>query len=107
LNPGRFTAVSDTSVWDPGYLGALGMMPDWPGQDICPAQPMVTQIKDVLAAYQEAGGEVRTEWFDNAPHLPLAAEPDRWVEVVTSFLSDTRGHPRPGPHLAASGSAVE
>jgi pimeloyl-ACP methyl ester carboxylesterase len=105
IQGGQDTVVSDTSIWDPGFLGAAGMIPGWPGDDVCPAQPMVTQIRDVLAAYEKAGGEVRTEWFDNAPHLPLATEPDRWLEVVTSFLADhARRQPRPVPAAAASGS---
>lgn len=104
---GQDVAASDTSIWDPGYLGTVGMIPGWPGPDVCPAQPMVTQIRDVLAAYERAGGVVRSEFFDNAPHLPLATEPERWLDVVTSFLSDTRSDPRPGAHLAGSVPGVE
>src|SRR5688500_8451176 len=32
--------VSDTSLFDLGFLGKLGAVPGWPGEDVFPPQPM-------------------------------------------------------------------
>ena len=84
---GQDQVVSDASNWDPGALGAAGLFPDWPGAETCPPQPMVTQIRDVLRAYEKAGGTVRSEWFDNAHHLPIFEERDRWLSAFVDFLT--------------------
>src|SRR5690349_21784176 len=43
--------VADGSSLEAGALGAAGYLPDWPGADLYPPQPMVTQIRDVLGRY--------------------------------------------------------
>src|ERR1700729_469454 len=48
--------VSDTSLYDLGYLGAIGAVPGWPGLDAWPPQPMVAQTRDLLDRYAAAGG---------------------------------------------------
>ena len=78
--------VSDASTWDPGVLGAAGLIAGWPGADVCPAQPMVTQTRDVLRDYADTGGYVRTEWLDGAHHLPLFECRDRWLAAFVEFL---------------------
>jgi hypothetical protein len=37
--------VSDTSTADFGYLGKTGMVPHWPGEELYPPQPGVSQIR--------------------------------------------------------------
>lgn len=69
--------VSDTSFYDVNHLGQLGIIPDWPGSDIAPAQPMVSQTRDVLDAYRQAGGEVTEvtlEAVGHSVHLERPAE---------------------------------
>ena len=51
--------VSDTSLFDFGFLGQLGAVPGWPGADVYPPQPMITQIHTVLDNYQANGGQYR------------------------------------------------
>lgn len=71
--------VSDTSFFDLNYLGQLGIVPGWPGDDVAPAQPMVTQTRAVFDAYAAAGGTYREiAWEDcgHGPHLDRAAEFD-------------------------------
>jgi hypothetical protein len=41
--------VSDTSLYDLAYLGSLGAIPGWPGEQAWPPQPMVAQTRGVLA----------------------------------------------------------
>ena len=43
--------VSDTSLYDFGYLGSLGAVPGWPGPDAWPPQPMVAQTRGLLDRY--------------------------------------------------------
>ncbi len=69
--------VSDTSFYDYNHLGQLGIVPDWPGADVAPAQEMVSQTRDVLDAYAAAGGqvtEVRLEGIGHSAHLEAPGE---------------------------------
>jgi pimeloyl-ACP methyl ester carboxylesterase len=69
--------VSDTSFYDLNYLGQLGIVPGWPGGDEAPPQEMVSQMRDVLDAYRDAGGEVtevELEGVGHSPHLERPAE---------------------------------
>ena len=67
--------VSDTSFFDINYLGQLGVVPGWPGEDVAPAQPMVSQTRAVLERY---GNYTELAWEDcgHGPHLDRAAEFD-------------------------------
>src|SRR5690606_7068931 len=60
--------VSDTSLFDFGFLGKLGAVPGWPGDDVAPPQPMIGQTRAVLDAYAAAGGQVREEVFAECGH---------------------------------------
>ncbi|WP_435825957.1 alpha/beta fold hydrolase [Micromonospora zamorensis] len=69
--------VSDTSLFDLAYLGSLGLVPGWPGEDACPPQPMVGQTRAVLERYAAAGGayhEVVLPGCGHSPHLERPAE---------------------------------
>ena len=48
--------VSDTSLYDLAYLGSLGAIPGWPGEQTWPPQPMVAQTRAVLNGYAVASG---------------------------------------------------
>jgi pimeloyl-ACP methyl ester carboxylesterase len=68
--------VSDTSFFDLNYLGQIGVVPGWPGEEVAPPQPMVTQTRAVLARYTANGGsvtEVSLPEAGHAPHLDEAA----------------------------------
>lgn len=64
--------VSDASFVDTNHLGAIGVVPGWPGEDAAPAQPMVSQTRDVLDAYAAAGGRVREVPLAGVGHSPHA-----------------------------------
>ena len=81
--------VSDSSAWDMGNLGQSGMIPDWPGLDVYPPQPMVGQIRAVLEAYQGMGGEVRMEMIEGAAHGPHIDHADQWNAIFHEFLTST------------------
>jgi pimeloyl-ACP methyl ester carboxylesterase len=61
--------VSDTSMFDLGYLGSVGAVPGWPGETF-PPQPMISQTRAVLDAYRAAGGSVREEVLPDCGHSP-------------------------------------
>lgn len=68
--------VSDGSYFDFNMLGKVGAIPGWPGAEIAPPQPMVTQTRAVLDHYRDAGGavtELALEDSGHAPHLEQAA----------------------------------
>ena len=47
-------AVSDTAASCPGTLGSVGAIPNWPGMEVYPPQPMLGQIRAVLEKYAAA-----------------------------------------------------
>ena len=64
-------AVSDSAASDPGTLGAAGLIPNWPGPDIFPPQPMLAQTRAVLETYADHGGSYEEEVIHNTGHVPF------------------------------------
>ncbi len=93
--------VSDTSFFDLNHLGALGVVPGWPGAEVAPAQEMVSQTRDVLEAYRAAGGvvaELELEGVGHAPHLERPGEVRRALLENIGYI----GHPAsPAPPTEA------
>lgn len=79
--------VSDGSAWDMATLGRMGVVPGWPGDGVFPAQPMVTQIRQVLERYRDAGGQVRMEMFEGSGHGPIFDAAERWSALFFEFLA--------------------
>lgn len=80
--------VSDTSLFDLGYLGKLGAVPGWPGEDVYPPQPMVSQIRYVLDRYAKNGGKYREEVIADAGHSPHIEKPEQFERLAFNFFSD-------------------
>ena len=78
--------ISDTSLLDFGTLGQLGAVPGWPGAEVYPSQPMVSQMRGVLEAYQSAGGSFREEVVANSGHSPHIEQPAVFRELLLGFL---------------------
>lgn len=85
--------ISDSSFWDVNHLGQLGIVPDWPGEEIAPAQPMVSQTRDVLAAYAEAGGSVTEALFEGVGHAPHLENPDDFRTALLAHISAAAPNP--------------
>jgi len=83
--------VSDTSFFDFGFLGQLGAVPGWPGAEVYPPQPMVTQVRTVLDDYQAHGGQYREVIIPDCGHSPHIEKPDTVFELVHSFLQQYEG----------------
>lgn len=75
--------VSDTSMFDLAQLGKLGAVPGYPGEDVVPTQPMVSQLRAVLEA---GGGEVREVVYEDCGHSPHLERPERFAADVRAFL---------------------
>ncbi len=78
--------VADGSRWEMGTLGQLGAVPGWPGEDVYPPQPMVSQIRTVLERYRDAGGRVEMETFEGSGHAPPIDAAARWKALWLEFL---------------------
>ncbi|MFS0894377.1 alpha/beta fold hydrolase [Microbacterium sp. 179-I 3D3 NHS] len=68
--------VSDASFFDLNQLGLLGVVPGWPGADVAPPQPMVSQMRAVLESYAATGGSYREVILPDAGHAPHLDEPE-------------------------------
>lgn len=78
--------VSDTSFYDLNHLGALGIIPGWPGEEIAPAQEMVSQTRDVLDAYRAAGGEVTELELEGVGHSPHLERPGAVRQALLAVI---------------------
>lgn len=78
--------VSDASFFDLNHLGAVGVIPGWPGEEVAPAQQMVSQTRDVLAAYEVAGGSVTEVELEGVGHSPHLEAPEQWRVALLAHL---------------------
>lgn len=84
---GNYPGTSVPSENWPGFApGNLGVIPGWPGEDVAPAQPMVTQTRAVLEAYAAAGGSFREVTLENCGHSPHLEHPDAFDEALLSHI---------------------
>jgi pimeloyl-ACP methyl ester carboxylesterase len=80
--------VSDTSLFEFGFLGQIGAVPGWPGAEVYPPQPMKTQIRTVLNRYRENGGVFREVEIPDCGHSPCIEKPEEVLKLVDSFVQD-------------------
>jgi hypothetical protein len=83
--------VSDASLLDFGFLGKLGAVPGWPGEEVYPPQPMVSQIRAVLKAYARNGGSYREEVIGDCGHSPHIEKPEEFRRTLFGFLEEQVG----------------
>jgi len=79
-------AVSDMAASCPGTLGSMGLIPNWPGRDIYPPQPMLGQIRAVLEKYAAAGGSYEEVVIEDAGHVPFIEKPDEFNKVFHAHI---------------------
>jgi pimeloyl-ACP methyl ester carboxylesterase len=80
--------VSDNSMFDFGALGKLELVPGWPGDDVYPPQPMVSQMRAVLEQYQAKGGKYQELVIADAAHGPHIEKPDEFMTAFLAFLEE-------------------
>lgn len=78
--------VSDNSFFDINYLGKLGVIPDWPGDEFAPPQEMVAQTRDVLEKYRANGGEVTEVLFEGVGHSPHLERPAEFRHALLNHI---------------------
>lgn len=79
--------VSDSSFFDLGTLGQMGAVPGWPGADVYPPQPMVSQTRAVLEKYQANGGSYHEVVIANAAHSPHIEKPEEFMAAFLAHLA--------------------
>ena len=79
-------AVSDSAAACPGTLGSAGFIPNWPGAQIYPPQPMLGQIRAVLEKYAAAGGSYREVVIEDAGHVPFIEKPEEFQAVFHAHI---------------------
>src|SRR5262249_41642998 len=96
--------VSDAALTDPGTLGKLRLMSGWPGEAVCPPQPMVSQTRELLRRYAANGGAFHEEVFGDCGHSPHLEHPARVAallrEAGAARPDGGARRPRPGPEGA-------
>lgn len=80
--------VSDMSFFDFGTLGKLGYVPGWPGDDVYPPQPMISQLRRVLDRYQADGGSYTEVVLEDCGHSPHIEKADAFLSHVGDFLAN-------------------
>lgn len=78
--------VSDNSMFDFGTLGKLGFVPGWPGDDIYPPQPMVTQTRTVFEKYAASGGRFEEHIIKDAAHSPHIEKAQEFNTLFHAYL---------------------
>lgn len=83
--------VSDTSLFDLGYLGQIGAVPGWPGAEVYPPQPMIAQTRAVFEAYRAKGGAYREVVLADCGHSPHIEKPEEFRRAFFAFLGEQSG----------------
>lgn len=77
--------VSDFSIFDFGHLGAIGMMPGWPGAKVFPPQPMIAQTRRFLNIYEDRGGHY-LEVVMNGGHACHLERTEHFLYILKTFI---------------------
>lgn len=78
--------VSDNSMFDFGGLGSLGYVPGWPGMDVYPPQPMLSQTRSVFERYSQAGGKFTEHVLADSGHGCHIEKPAEFNALFHAFL---------------------
>ncbi len=74
--------IADRSLSDPAVLGEMELIANWPGNTVYPAQPMVSQMRNVLKQYQKNRGTYREVAMKNVGHSPFLEKPDHTLSEL-------------------------
>jgi pimeloyl-ACP methyl ester carboxylesterase len=89
--------VSDTSAFDVAYLGSVGLVPGWPGEEAFAPQPMVAQTRAVLDRYAASGGSYREVLLPGVGHSPPIEAPAEFAAALTEHLTVPAAPPSNSP----------
>ncbi|MFT4029237.1 MAG: alpha/beta hydrolase [Protaetiibacter sp.] len=78
--------VSDESFFDLNTLGKHGIIPGWPGAELAPPQPMVSQTREVLERYAASGGVFRELAVEGCGHSAHLEAPELFREALVELI---------------------
>jgi len=78
--------VSDQSLFDMATLGRSGLIPGYPGRDVFPSQPMVSQTRAVLEEYEIKGGKYSEVVMRDTGHTPFIEKPESFLKHFMNHL---------------------
>lgn len=67
-------------------LGYLPMIPNYPGEEVFPPQPMVSQTRAFLEKYKASGGDYQEVVIADAGHVPYLEKPDEFDALLHAHL---------------------
>ena len=79
--------VADVSMFDFAGLGQMEFVPGWPGADVMPPQPMVSQMRYVLDKYQANGGAYEESVITDTAHSPHIEKPEEFQKVFFAHIA--------------------
>jgi len=79
--------IADESMFDLATFGKLGIIPGYPGEAVCPPQPMIAQIRHVLDNYAAAGATVREVLLEDCGHTPFVEKAAEFNAALHEFLA--------------------
>jgi pimeloyl-ACP methyl ester carboxylesterase len=77
--------VNDASFFDINYLGQLGIIPGWPGEQEAPAQKMISQTRLVLSEYAANGGHYQEVALEDCGHSPHLEKTEEVARLISQF----------------------
>jgi len=78
--------ISDSSLFEFGTLGKLGIVPGWPGADVFPPLPMDSQTRHMLQQYAAHGGAFAEHVIQDTAHGPHIQKPEEFNKLFHAFL---------------------
>jgi pimeloyl-ACP methyl ester carboxylesterase len=81
--------VSDESMFDFGQLGNLGAVPGWPGMDVYPPQPQVSQTRAVFSR-RASRAPMREVVLKGVGHGPLVERPAEVARLMVQHIDAAR-----------------
>ena len=73
---------------DIGHLGAIGAVSGWPGHEVFPPQPMVSQTRAVLERFAANGGRYTETALEGIGHSPHLEAPDAVLALVLAAVRE-------------------
>jgi pimeloyl-ACP methyl ester carboxylesterase len=78
--------VCDGSFSDIGTQGKLGVREGWPGDDLFPPQPLLSQVTYAVNQYEQAGGAVQRLVLPAVGHTPYLEQPASFQSALINHL---------------------
>jgi pimeloyl-ACP methyl ester carboxylesterase len=91
INGADDVLISDNSLSDAGTQGQLGLRPGWPGVEVFPPQPYLTQVTFALDEYERTGGQACRLVLPDVGHTPYLERPLEFQTALINHLDDGSG----------------